>query len=107
MLSILGRPGRLCDMPARREVLTVGGVSLVGLSLPEVLRRQAASQESRGGPSFGRARSMILLYLQGSPSHIDVWDPKPNAPAEAGTRFVQVTWPAGSDTEPAYALGID
>jgi hypothetical protein len=36
---------------------------------------------------FGRARSVILLYLQGSPSHIDLWDPKPDAPAEIRGEF--------------------
>ncbi len=78
MLSLLGRPGRLCDMPSRRELLTAGGLGLVGLSLSTYLARRAtASDRPTEG---GRARGVILLYLQGSPSHIDLWDPKPNAP---------------------------
>jgi hypothetical protein len=84
MLSILGPQGRLCDSPSRREFLTVGSLSLVGLSLPELLRSEArartAEPSNRGGSGFGKARSVLLLYLQGSPSHIDTWDPKPDAP---------------------------
>ena len=46
MLSFLGRPGRLCDGPSRRELLSVGTLSLFGLGLPEFLGRRA-----RGGPA--------------------------------------------------------
>jgi len=64
-----------------RELLSIGALSLLGLSLPEVLHRQAQARENRlASNGFGCARSVILLYLQGSPSHIDLWDPKPNAP---------------------------
>jgi hypothetical protein len=90
MFSILGTAGRLCDGPSRRELLTVGGLGLTGLSLPDVLRREgrAATSPSRPAASgFGRARSIILLYLQGSPSHLDLWDPKPNAPVEIRGEF--------------------
>jgi len=88
MLSIGCKPGRLCDVPSRREVLTIGSLSLIGLGLPEVLHRQAQAQEApRSGNGFGRADAVILLYLQGSPSHIDLWDPKPNAPAEFRGEF--------------------
>jgi hypothetical protein len=91
MLAIRGKPGRLCDGPSRRELLTVGTVGLLGLSLPDVLRRKAkagppASPQPRAA-GFGRAQSLIFLYLQGSPSHIDLWDPKPDAPAEYRGEF--------------------
>jgi hypothetical protein len=88
MLSIGGsESGRLCDGSSRRELLRVGGLALIGLSLPQLLLRQAraASRPARGG--FGSARSVILLYLQGSPSHIDLWDPKPNAPSDIRGEF--------------------
>src|SRR5262245_9068387 len=88
MLSILGKRGRLCDSWSRRELLTVGGLSLVGLTLPNVLRQEAQAQGPRRNQNgFGRAQSVILLYLQGSPSHIDLWDLKPNAPAEIRGEF--------------------
>src|SRR5262245_50565896 len=89
MLSIVGRRGRLCDTVSRRELLTVGGLSLLGLSLPNVLRSRglASDAEVRKLPGFGRAESVILIYLQGSPSHIDLWDPKPDAPVDIRGEF--------------------
>ena len=87
MLSIFGKPGRLCDAPSRRELLTAGGASLLGLSLPALFRHQSYAAPTARGDGFGRAKSLILLYLQGSPSHIDLWDPKPNAPAEIRGEF--------------------
>jgi len=90
MFSLFDPPGRLCDSPSRRELLTVGGLSLVGLGLPDVLRwqrsslakEQPARNSTRASSSngFGAADSVVLVYLQGSPSHIDLWDPKPKAP---------------------------
>src|SRR4051794_36608375 len=82
MLHVVGTPGRLCDTPSRRELLTVGGLGLVGLSLPDVLRLRASAGPAAPARAdgFGKAESILLLYLQGSPSHIDVWDPKPDAP---------------------------
>ncbi len=86
MLSLLANRGRLCDTPSRREFLTVGSLALAGLSLPDLLRNRAHAQPARGN-GFGRAQSVILLYLQGSPSHIDIWDPKPDALAEIRGEF--------------------
>ncbi len=94
MFSLLDSAGRLCDTPSRRELLTVGGLSLVGLGLPDVLRRRAnaarpalAGGRPASGAGFGAADSVVLVYLQGSPSHIDLWDPKPDAPAEIRGEF--------------------
>ncbi len=87
MLSILGQRGRLCDGPTRRELLSVGSLSLFGLALPDVFRRRAGAAGAPTPAGFGRAESVILLYLQGSPSHIDLWDPKPLAPAEVRGEF--------------------
>jgi hypothetical protein len=90
MLSIQV-PGRLCDGLSRRELLTVGSVGLLGLGLPLALRHgaHARSGSARGARAagFGRAQSLIFLYLQGSPSHIDLWDPKPDAPTEYRGEF--------------------
>ncbi|WZP00969.1 DUF1501 domain-containing protein [Isosphaeraceae bacterium EP7] len=88
MISIPGPAARLCDGPSRRDLLRIGGAGLLGLSLPEVLRLQAHAAEAnaggtvagRGLPGFGKAKNVILLFLQGGPSHIDLWDPKPDAP---------------------------
>lgn len=91
MLSIIGPSGGLCDRVSRRELLTVGGLSFVGLSLPDLLRRKASAAEAVGeSPGFGRADAVLMIYLQGSPSHIDIWDPKPLAPAEIRGEFKPV-----------------
>jgi hypothetical protein len=82
MLSIPGRMGKMCDGYSRREFLRVGGATLFGLSLPQVLSLQAmAAPDSpfAGSKGFGASKSVILLFLQGGPSHIDIWDPKPDA----------------------------
>src|SRR5436305_6941776 len=91
MLSILDKPGRLCDSPSRRELLTIGGLGLIGLGLPEVLCREARAGAGGEPPRRPTARSVILLYLQGSPSHIDLWDPKPEAPAEIRGEFKPIS----------------
>src|SRR5688572_15489353 len=70
---------------SRRELLTVGAVGLAGLSLPDFLRRQAGAAPAKHGS--GKANSVIFLYLQGSPSHIDTWDPKPEAAVEIRGEF--------------------
>lgn len=91
MLRLLDSPGRLCDSWSRRELLSVGGLSLLGLSLPDLLRCQAGANEGADrGPGFGKADSVIFVYLQGAPSHIDLWDPKPGAPLEIRGEFSQI-----------------
>lgn len=87
MFSIHGAAGRMCDTASRRELLTVGGLSLIGLSLPTFLRQRTVQAASSVGVGRGTAESIILVYLQGSPSHIDLYDPKPAAPAEIRGEF--------------------
>lgn len=82
MLQLSGAPRRLCNGPSRREFLRVGGASLLGLGLPDLLR----AEESRGGVP-PRAKSMILVFLEGGPSHIDTWDMKPDAPESIRGEF--------------------
>ncbi len=52
-----------------------------GLALPSVLRAEAAA---RSGSSH---KAIINIYMPGGPSHIDLWDPKPDAPAEIRGEF--------------------
>jgi hypothetical protein len=85
MLVIPGRPdASTCDGLTRRDLLRVGGSTMFGLSLGGMLRLRAASAESApsgaAASGFNRAKSVILLYLQGGPSHLDLWDLKPEAP---------------------------
>jgi hypothetical protein len=90
MLSIPGKSGSTCDGFSRREFLRVGGAGMLGLSLGDIFRLQAASTAPASGDSkagWGKAQSVILLFLQGGPSHIDIWDPKPDAPSNIRGEF--------------------
>jgi uncharacterized protein (DUF1501 family) len=80
----LGLPGttRLCDGWTRREVLRAGALSTLGLTLTDLLRAEAA-----GPPAPRKARSVILIFNCGAPSHLDLWDMKPDAPAEVRGEF--------------------
>src|SRR5271165_6948169 len=85
MIRLLGPPSRLCDEFSRRELLRIGGLSLGGLSLDGLLSRPSmASETSR---SFGKAKNCIILFLSGGASHHDMFDPKPDAPAEIRGEF--------------------
>ncbi|MAB78699.1 MAG: hypothetical protein CMJ89_05030 [Planctomycetes bacterium] len=73
---------------SRREVLRVGGGSLLGLGLPQLLQLQnAALAHARLERGFGGAKSVILIFLQGGPSHLDLWDPKDDAPGDVRSIF--------------------
>src|SRR5947209_7022909 len=83
MLVIPGAQDKAtCDGMTRRELLRVGGSAVLGLSLADLLASQTKADPPSGnhGPGFNRARSVIMIYLQGGPSHLDLWDPKPDAP---------------------------
>src|ERR1700737_1166614 len=84
MLRILGSAKKLCSGWTRREMLRVGGLGLLGVGLPDFLRlaEAQAARHKDTGKRFGRAKSCILLYLYGSPSQIETFDMKPDAPAE-------------------------
>jgi len=76
------------QMPSRRELLRVGGGGLLGLGLADVLALRArGSVPIIGGPGWGRAKNVILIFLQGGPSHLDLWDPKPDAPDDVRSSF--------------------
>src|SRR5690348_4750371 len=90
MLVIPGQPGRdTCDGLTRRELLRVGGSAVLGISLANLfgLQEASASDASAEGPGFGKAKRVILLYLQGGPSHLDLWDPKDNVPDNVRSVF--------------------
>jgi hypothetical protein len=84
MLSLHGRPVRLCDGTTRRELLRVGGLSLLGLGLPQLLhaRSMMPAPTMPADKTFGRARNVIYLWLAGGPPQHETFDPKPEAPAE-------------------------
>ena len=85
MIRIPGELGKdLCDKQlgmTRRDLLRIGGSGLMGLSLAGLFKLQAKAKEAgilSGGAGWGKAKSVILIYLQGGPSHLDLWDPKEN-----------------------------
>src|SRR5947209_12541920 len=72
----------------RRGFLRVGGLWGMGLFLPELLRaRDRASAAPAGAGAFGRARSVIVLYLHGGHAQQETWDPKPDGPSPARGEF--------------------
>ena len=99
MLVIPGRPGKdLCDpnlSTSRRAILRAGSIGLFGISLPNLLRLQAAAAdpakaEHPVAPGWNRAKSVVMIYLQGGPSHIDLWDPKENVPDNVRSTFKSI-----------------
>ena len=83
MLRILGSSKQLCGGLTRRESLRVGGLGLAGPGLAELLAlREASAGAVAAGPSFGKAKSLILIHLYGSPSQLEWADMKPEAPLE-------------------------
>jgi hypothetical protein len=75
----------LIRVGSRRWFLQTGLAGLAGVSLPDVLR-----QRSQGAGSSPRKTAVILFWLSGGPSHIDMWDPKPDAPSEVRGPFAVV-----------------
>ena len=71
----------------RCDFLHVGVISGLGLSLATLLRLQSARAAGAGHGSRPKAASCILIWLDGGPSHLDTFDPKPNAPAEVRGDF--------------------
>src|SRR5437764_735971 len=96
MLVIPGQPGKdLCDRHlglTRRDLLRVGGSGLLGLTLGKLfdLQARAADAGHTGGKGWGKAKSVIMVYLQGGPSHLDLWDPKEGVPDNVRSPFSNI-----------------
>jgi hypothetical protein len=94
MLVIPGRTSRdTCDGVTRRELIRVGGSAMLGITLPGLLQLRSAQGNdaaSAAAPGWNRAKSVILLYLQGGPSHLDLWDPKDNVPDNVRSIFKRI-----------------
>jgi hypothetical protein len=77
MFTIHGKDRhRYCDGLTRRSFLQAGALSAAGLALPDLLRLRASTTQP------ARDTAVILIWLDGGPTHLDTYDPKPNAPAE-------------------------
>ena len=81
MITLLGSSDRYCDGLSRRSFLQIGGLALGGLTLPTLLRCEAANAKPRAH------KSVIMVYLSGGLAHQDTFDLKPNAPAEVRGEF--------------------
>ncbi|HEV7226707.1 MAG TPA: DUF1501 domain-containing protein [Pirellulales bacterium] len=85
----------LVRVGSRRWFLQLGMAGMAGLSLPDALRLNALAA---GGATSPDKRAVILIWLSGGPSHLDMWDPKPQAPAEIRGPY---------QTIPTSAAGIE
>jgi uncharacterized protein (DUF1501 family) len=81
MFRLFTGSARDCDGVNRRQFLQVGGLSALALSLPDFLRARAHAESDK------RGINCMLMWMQGGPSHIDTFDPKPDAPSEIRGEF--------------------
>src|SRR5262249_33121652 len=75
--------GKTCDGVSRRHFLRLGGLCVGGLTLADLLRLEARGDANRRTSS----RAVIMVWLEGGPSHIDMYDLKPDAPEEVRGPF--------------------
>jgi len=100
MLRILGSANPFHHALSRREVLRVGGLAGAALGLPQLL--QAESRRTGAAPldaTFGRAKRILMLYLQGAASQYETWNPRPDAPDE-----IRGQWGATSTSVPGTVI---
>ncbi len=81
MLTVTGAPRTFCDGVTRRGFLRIGATGIGGLMLSDLLRLEA---QAGGGSS---RKALINIHLSGGPSHLDLWDLKPEAPSEIRGEF--------------------
>ena len=87
MLTIWGERQQFCDGVTRRGFLKIGAFG-AGLSLAEMLRLRASADPT---PTSRSSKSAIMIYLPGGPSHMDMYDLKPDAPKEFRGEFQPIT----------------
>jgi len=87
MLDFVGRSGgKLCDGISRRGFLKVGTLAVGGLTLADLLHCKAQGAAGRAASN----KAIIMVYLNGGPSHLDMYDLKPDAPVEYRGEFKPV-----------------
>jgi hypothetical protein len=94
MFTLWGNSHRTCDGVSRRDFLRAGALGLGGLGLADVLRFEASAQTPQATPQATpqrrRQKSIIYIVLGGGLSHIDSYDPKPDAPREIRSEFATI-----------------
>jgi len=88
MLDVIGNPISHCDGVHRREVLRVGALAMGGATLAGFLRRRAMGEVAAGE---SKSTAVIHVFMGGGPSHIDMYDLKPRAPAEIRGEFREIS----------------
>ncbi len=100
MFSILDQTQPRVNVVSRRAWLRIGGLSALGISLPRLWQAQTIAAPSGGpgpnlagelGSTFGKAKNVIYLWLQGGPPQHETFDPKPAAPAEIRGPFKPIS----------------
>jgi hypothetical protein len=86
MLTFFGSKQGFCDGLSRRNFLQIGAFG-AGLTLADQLRAKAQASNTIGRNQPTRQKSAIMIYLPGGPSHMDMYDLKPDAPAEFRGEF--------------------
>ena len=78
-----------CDGVTRRDFVRVGGLTALGLGMCDFfqLRRVTAASPLSNSKAISKAKSCILIWLDGGASHLDTFDPKPQAPSEVRGPF--------------------
>src|SRR4051812_33188637 len=82
-MSATRNPGETCRGPSRRSLLRAGLVGTLGLGLDDLLRLRAVA----GGVSAKTPKNCVLVWLAGGPSHVDTFDPKPEATPDVRGEF--------------------
>lgn len=84
---------RRCDGVTRRNFIRVGGLTALGLGMPQLcrLQRATAADPHRSHNFQGTAKACILIWLDGGASHLDTFDPKPVAPSEVRGPFDSIS----------------
>lgn len=90
MLRFFRTSGWAHEPLSRREWLRIGGVASLGLALDKSRSSLSAAETFDSNPGFGRAKSVILIYASGGQSQLDMWDPKPLAPAAVRGEFSSI-----------------
>src|SRR5947209_3872880 len=86
MLNLLGARQRFCDGLNRRSFLKIGAFG-AGLALSDILRLRAQASGGAAATQGSSAKAAIMIYLPGGPSHMDMYDMKPDAPVEYRGEF--------------------
>src|SRR5215831_2846537 len=86
MLTLWGGKQKFCDGVSRRGFLKIGAFG-AGLTLAEMLRLRALAAGTPNAVPSASRKAAIMIYLPGGPSHMDMWDLKPEASAEFRGEF--------------------